>query len=224
VFFAVLLASRRNYGDSTSFAPAHVDNIQNTHEQDIIDVYQRALPCVAALDMYRPVKPKLLHLLARLFRGTVTVSVSQASGLLWDDEGHIITNHHCCYSDHGKEALRIKVKLPFSKYHVSADLIGSDLQQDIAVLKIIPEHLELFTNESISLPKPLEIGSSRELQIGQTVLALGSPGGRSGTLTNGVISSLDQDVVNSRDSWLHGVIQTNSTYDSILSHVVLVPC
>lgn len=215
IFVAVLVGGISNC-DSTSFtAKLFGKKHPIANEQDIIDVYQCALPCVAALEVQHLVKPNRRQRLAGLFRKRRyrTVAVSQASGLLWDDQGHIVTNNHCYYSD-GREALRVKVKLPGICYHVNAELVGSDLLQDIAVLEIVHADLEQLKDESIQHPKPLNVGSSRSLQVGQTVLAIGSPHGRSGTLANGVVTSLDRDINHSLGFTTHGCIETNGTYSA----------
>lgn len=183
---------------------------ESTNEQSFIDAYQRAVPCVASLDIFRPSKLKWKDwILSKIKRRTIA-DVSGASGLLWDDQGHIVTNHHCCFP----KPIRITARLPGIRYHLITEYVGSDSRHDIAVLKIIPEYLELLKNESIHFPQPLDMGSSKDLQVGQICLTVGNPHGFSGTFTNGVISSLDRDAFDSTsDTVIHGCIQTNGKHN-----------
>jgi len=229
VLVVSLLATSRLRCDFAVFSTAKLDTIDQkrtlpswrdreitiNNDQSIIDTYQRASPCVACLKAYTPIslKPKWKKWLRQLQRprGTVEVSLSHASGILWDDQGHIVTNHHSYHDSQGQEALRVEVTLPGIPYHVNADLVGSDPHHDITVLKIIPEHLNHLKDESIELPRPLDMGVSKDLQVGQMCLAIGNPSELPGNLTLGVISSLDRDIAITEDFVIYGCIQSNGT-------------
>lgn len=231
VLVVSLLATGRFRCDFTVFSTAKLDTIDQkstlpswrdrettiNDDQSIIDAYQRALPCVAHIQAYKPIsiKPKWKKWLRKLHqtpRGSVEVELSGSSGILWDDQGHVVATHHSCHNSQGQKLLRVEVTLPGIPYHVNAELVGSDSHHDIAVLKIIPEHLNHLKDESIELPRPLDMGMSKDLQVGQMCLAIGHPSGLPGTLTHGVISSLDRDVAVTDDGFvIYGCIQSNGT-------------
>ncbi|HDJ66355.1 MAG TPA: PDZ domain-containing protein [Nitrososphaeria archaeon] len=99
----------------------------------------------------------------------------EGSGFIYDKEGHIVTNYHVVSG-----AVKIEVYFPDKSMYV-AKLIGADSYLDIAVLKIDPGDRVL---------KPLTLGNSSELKVGQPIIAVGNPFGFRGTLTTGVISQL----------------------------------
>ncbi len=99
----------------------------------------------------------------------------EGSGFVYDKEGHIVTNYHVV-----EGAVRIEVYFP-DKSMYEAKLVGADSYLDIAVLKIDARDRVL---------KPLTLGNSSKLKVGQPIIAVGNPFGFRGTLTTGVISQL----------------------------------
>ena len=100
--------------------------------------------------------------------------VGQGSGFLFDDQGHILTNYHVV-----EDAAQIEVVFP-SGFRAKGELIGTDLDSDIAVVKVILSDMNL---------SPLALGSSSEIKVGQYVVAIGNPFGLSGTMTVGIVSA-----------------------------------
>jgi S1-C subfamily serine protease len=98
----------------------------------------------------------------------------QGSGFVIDNEGHILTNYHVVENV-------VDFEVIFSDgYRAVGELVGIDPDSDIAVLKVsIPER-EL---------KPLALGSSVDVRVGQSVVAIGNPYGLSGTMTVGIVSA-----------------------------------
>jgi 2-alkenal reductase len=96
------------------------------------------------------------------------------SGFVIDKEGHIITNFHVIegFTD-------MEVDFP-SGFKTRGTVIGSDTDSDLAVIKVEAPSDELY---------PLPFGDSSEIQVGQTVVAIGNPFGLSGTMTLGIISA-----------------------------------
>jgi S1-C subfamily serine protease len=117
------------------------------------------------------------------------------SGFLWDDQGHVVTNYHVI-----QNAGTAKVTL---SDHSSwdAELVGAAPNQDVAVLKIKAEPTHL---------RPLPIGTSQDLQVGQKVFAIGSPFGLDQTLTTGVISGLGREIQSVTKRPIKDVIQTDA--------------
>ena len=113
-------------------------------------------------------------------RGEKQKRSSVGSGFLVDREGHIVTNYHVA-----GRARRVMVTL-FNKERVQAELIGEDPSTDLAVIKIPKELVAEYGMQ------PLSFGDSGKLEVGQFVMALGSPLALARTLTFGVVSNKDR--------------------------------
>jgi len=129
------------------------------------------------------------------FFGTRQVRQGAGSGFLWDTDGHVVTNFHVI-----EGARRIQVRLD-SGEAIDATFVGGSADHDLAVVRL---------RRSISDILPIPVGSSENLQVGQTVLAIGNPFGLSRTLTTGVISALDRRLPSSLGREVVGVIQTDA--------------
>ena len=102
------------------------------------------------------------------------------SGVILSEDGYIITNNHVI-----DQAQKITIRLTNGKEY-QAELIGTDPQTDVAVLKIEPGEDKL---------KAAAIGDSSALEVGEVAVAIGNPLGElGGTVTNGIISALDREV------------------------------
>ncbi len=104
---------------------------------------------------------------------------SLGSGFIISDDGYVITNHHVV-----KDAEEIIVRLNDRREFV-AELIGSDERSDIAVLKV----------DGTDLPV-LKLGDSSKLNVGEWVLAIGSPFGFDASVTAGIISAIGRSLPN----------------------------
>jgi S1-C subfamily serine protease len=111
-------------------------------------------------------------------RNAFNVPRGSGSGFVWDDRGHLVTNHHVVAGAAGARVLLSDGR------DAGARLVGVSPAHDLAVLRIdLPE-----------LPPPLKIGSSHDLKVGQSALAIGNPFGLDWTLTTGVVSALDRSL------------------------------
>ncbi len=120
------------------------------------------------------------------------VQSGAGSGVLITTDGYIITNNHVI-----EGATRITVRLT-SGDEYEAKLIGTDSQEDIAVIKIEETDLPCAT-----------LGDSTKLAVGDEVLAVGNPlGSLGGSVTNGIISALDREIIVSGQSMT--LLQTNA--------------
>jgi S1-C subfamily serine protease len=117
------------------------------------------------------------------------------SGSVIDKDGHILTNAHVI-----ENARAIEVTLSSGETY-PADLVGQDREHDIAVLKI-----DAPSNELV----PLALGKSDGLRVGQQVYALGNPFGLEGTLTKGIISSLNRSIEGRTGREMKSLIQTDA--------------
>lgn len=119
---------------------------------------------------------------------------SLGSGVIIDDDGHVLTNHHVV-----QRASKITVILADER-EFEAELVGSDARADLAVVKILAEeHLPVA-----------EMGRSDDLMIGEPVIAIGNPFGLSHTITTGVISALNRAIRVSEEQVFRGFIQTDA--------------
>jgi len=117
------------------------------------------------------------------------------SGFVWDELGHVVTNQHVIAG-----ASDAMVTLTDGRTF-RAFLVGTSRANDIAVLRI---------GVGVNRPKPLPIGSSADLKVGQKVFAIGNPFGLDRTLTTGIISALRRDLPVSQDQVLSDLIQTDA--------------
>lgn len=120
------------------------------------------------------------------------VSKGAGSGVIISTDGYIITNNHVI-----EDAQTITVRLTDEKSY-TAKLIGTDAKLDVALLKIEAENLTAVT-----------FGTSSNLKVGQTAIAIGNPLGQlGGTVTDGIISALDREI--EVDGTSMTLLQTNA--------------
>ncbi len=114
--------------------------------------------------------------------GVVSISTGQAlgSGFVFDSNGHIVTNQHVV-----EGASEVEVSFS-SGYKAYGTVIGSDADADVAVIQVDAPADQIH---------PLAIGDSSQLQVGQTVVAIGNPFGLNGTMTVGIVSGLGRTQV-----------------------------
>ena len=151
-----------------------------SQEQLIIEIYKRVSPGVVFIQV--PM-------------GTELADGGSGSGFVFDNEGHIVTNAHVV-----RDAELIRVY--FSDDTIAeAEILGIDPDADIAVLKVdVPS----------DILAPLELGSSVDLQVGQTAIAIGNPYGYERTLTVGYISALGRVLRQESGFSIAQVIQTDA--------------
>jgi 2-alkenal reductase len=121
--------------------------------------------------------------------------VGTGSGFVWDRAGHIVTNNHVV-----DQAAEIGVLLG-GEQAIRARLIGSAPWADLAVLRLTIAPPDL---------RPIPVGKSADLVVGQLVFAIGNPYGLARSLTTGVISALDRRLPTSTGREVAGVIQTDA--------------
>lgn len=103
----------------------------------------------------------------------------QGSGFVWDTEGHIVTNFHVV---EGAEKIEVLFE---NGVNVEAEVVGTDPDSDLAVIKI-----DLPADELIPLP----IGDSTTLNVGQLTVAIGAPFGQDFTMTSGIVSAIGRTI------------------------------
>ena len=140
-------------------------------EQATIELFQSARDSVVFISTAERVRDPWSRNVYEQPRGT-------GSGFLWDNRGHVVTNTHVI---EGASAATVRLADGRS---FPAELVGRDPSHDLAVLRI----------EARDLPAPVTVGESGDLQVGQTVLAIGNPFGLDWTLTRGIVSALDREL------------------------------
>lgn len=125
--------------------------------------------------------------------GGSQTQVSSGSGVIFSSDGYIVTNNHVIENAE-------KIQVLYNKKSYEAELIGTDLSTDLAVLKIKESNLPAIT-----------IGSSRSLQVGEWVVAVGNPFSLSSTVTVGIVSAKGRKINIVDDRFpLESFIQTDA--------------
>lgn len=128
-------------------------------------------------------------------RNATEIPAGTGSGFVWDRNGHIITNYHVIQNaDKATVTLADRSTWP-------ARLVGKAPEKDLAVLKIdAPE----------SALRPIPVGASDNLRVGQSVYAIGNPFGLDQTLTTGIVSALGREIQSVAGVPIRDVIQTDA--------------
>ncbi|MCB0082684.1 MAG: trypsin-like peptidase domain-containing protein, partial [Caldilineaceae bacterium] len=143
------------------------------------------------INLYRQVNPSVVNITAlstgdalneilpHQFEEDELFPLGSGSGFVWDRDGHIVTNHHVV---EGVNQLQVT----FSDGTMAvAEVVGSDVSSDLAVLRIAPEGYTLV---------PVQRGKMEGIQVGMRVAAIGNPFGMAGTLTTGIVSALGRSI------------------------------
>ncbi|MBG6216569.1 putative serine protease PepD [Arthrobacter sp. CAN_A6] len=109
-------------------------------------------------------------------------SGGSGSGIILDDEGHILTNTHVVTLGGQVADPRVEVQLDDGRVF-PAEVVGTDPLSDLAVIKVDAPDLT-----------PATLGNSDELNVGDTAIAIGAPLGLSGTVTDGIVSTLNRTI------------------------------
>ena len=167
-------------------------------ERSVVALFERCSPSVAFIQTTEAVQVKGDQQLS--LNATEERPAGTGTGFVWDEQGHVVTNFHVI-----KDAInrgRAMVTLTGGTETHAATLVGMEPDKDVAVLKVDapPEDL-----------KPISVGSSADLLVGQTVIAIGNPFGLDSTLTTGVVSALGREVMGVNDRPISGCIQTDAS-------------
>ncbi len=118
------------------------------------------------------------------------------SGFVIDKEGHMLTNNHVV-----EGAERIQVKLGDSETAYKAEVVGADPAMDLALLDVSAPAERL---------RPLVLGRSAEMEVGDPVVAIGNPFGLDRTVTSGIVSALQRQIEAPDGFSITNVIQTDA--------------
>merc|ERR1719198_62650 len=162
------------------------DLLNSDPESARVEVFERVSPSVAYIQTTLVQKANPFSNKANEY------PMGAGSGFVWDTDGHIITNFHVVNGGPvgagrgGSLPRKVKVKLPGCEEQLDATVVGTEPDKDLAVLRVDPSKVKHL--------RPLEIGSSAGLKVGQNVLAIGNPFGLDWTLTTGIVSALGRDI------------------------------
>ncbi len=169
-------------------SPPPAESTLNPSERATINLFQKAAPSVCYITTS--------NLRNDFFRRNVTeVPRGSGSGFVWSKEGHIITNYHVIQG-----ADRASVTL-YDGSPYSAKAVGVYKEKDLAVLKIDAPRSKL---------RPIPIGGSEDLKVGQSVYAIGNPFGLDQTLTTGIVSALGREIESVAGVPIRDAIQTDA--------------
>ncbi len=129
--------------------------------------------------------------------GQTTEGTSQGSGVVFREDGYILTNHHVVEG-------ASKVRVAFSsREQADAEIVGTDSETDLAVLKIDPGDIE-----QLIIAK---LGNTDAMRIGDWVIAIGSPLGFEGSVTVGIVSAKGRTLdIGQNSPALHDLVQTDA--------------
>ncbi|HKE26795.1 MAG TPA: trypsin-like peptidase domain-containing protein [Bryobacteraceae bacterium] len=150
------------------------------------------------IDIYKMAREATVNITSRVYRQDwffrVYPEQGTGSGFIINRDGEILTNFHVV-----RGSSQLTVRLSDSKSY-KATVLGTDQRNDLALIRIDAGH---------SLPT-LRLGDSEHLLVGQKVLAIGNPFALEGTLTTGVVSSLNRGIESEESEKLEGMIQTDA--------------
>lgn len=155
----------------------------------------------ATIELFKAASPSVVHIRSIQARSDAwgfqmnKVEAGTGTGFVWDEKGRIVTNYHVV-----KGAQEVEVTLSDHSTW-TAQQIHYDPNKDLAVL---------WTDAPVNRLKPLPIGESEKLLVGQKVFAIGNPFGLDQTLTTGIISALGREIESVGGQTIKGVIQTDA--------------
>ena len=174
------------------------------HEQVIKGIYEKALPSVVFIHVTRnlgapngtpsPEAPEIPN--PRLFPEGFFPTTA-GSGFVWDDAGHIVTNHHVVAGND-----RVTVILS-DDTELEGEVLGSDPDSDLALLRV---------EAPSGLLTPVVLGDSDAVAVGQVAAALGNPFGHEFSITSGIISGVGRTIRSGNSPFsIPEVLQTDAS-------------
>jgi S1-C subfamily serine protease len=157
-------------------------------ERRVVEVFQRVSPGVVNVS-------NLVQRRSYFDLDVMEIPQGSGTGFVWDKKGHVVTNFHVILN-----ASAITVTFA-DQTTCRAEVVGTYPDKDLAVLQI---------NLPADKLTPMELGSSHDLLVGQTVLAIGNPFGLDHTLTKGVVSALGREIKSLTGRPIQDVIQTDA--------------
>jgi len=153
---------------------------------------EAASTALTATQIYKQASAGVVAIKAVTSQGT-----DSGTGIVLNDKGLILTNDHVIS---GASSLTVEAK-GSSSLARTATLVGEEANEDLALIKVDPSGLGL---------KPLTLASSKSVQVGDAVYAIGNPYGLDETLTRGIVSALGRSISAPNGAKITGAIQTDA--------------
>jgi putative serine protease PepD len=197
-------SSSKTSASSTSqvFSPSTTQSTLTSQNSplSIADIYKKDAPSVVQITVTTQGS-------SNGFFGQSQSSTAQGSGFVYDTQGDIVTDQHVVA---GANSMSVKFS---NGATYKATLVGSDASSDLAVIKV---------NAPASLLHPLTLADSSSVQVGDGVVAIGSPFGLQGTITQGIVSALHRDITAPNNFTIQDSIQTDAAINQGNSGGVLL--
>jgi len=126
----------------------------------------------------------------------VAEGIDSGSGIVLDDEGHVLTNNHVV---EGGEEITVSFESEGQMY--PAEVVGTEPNDDLALLKVKAPASQLH---------PLKLGDSSKMEVGDPVVAIGNPFDLQRTVTSGIVSALQREIQAPDGVTINNVIQTDA--------------
>ena len=152
--------------------------IERSYEYSLVDIFEKSEESVVQVNVLRGGSDG-----------------GMGSGFVYSQEGYIITNQHVV-----KDAKKVTVTFLDGEAYIG-DVIGTDPDLDIAVVKVSPSNTYL---------QPITIGDSSKLKVGEKIVAIGNPFGLSGSMTSGIVSQIGRLLPQESGYSIPDVIQTDA--------------
>ena len=166
----------------------------DAEEQEAVSLFERVKDSVVNVDV-------VMVNQGRLDEQPTEQQTSGGSGFVWDEHGRIVTNFHVVEDAYKRpNVMQLRVVMADRTSYMAA-LIGIAPDNDLAVVQILAPKEKL---------KPIAVGTSADLKVGQKAYAIGNPFGLSLTMTKGMISSLNRIIESPSGRKIPKVIQTDA--------------
>jgi S1-C subfamily serine protease len=156
----------------------------------VAEIAKRVAPAVVSLEVFKPGAD----------------SGEQGSGVMIDPQGYILTNEHVISSASADPGVKVTA-IFIDGTRTDAKLVGSDQKTDLAVVKV-----------NVTNPTVLQIGKSSDLQVGDTVMAIGSPLALQNSVTAGIVSALNRPITAGGDNGAPPVTYEAIQTDAAINH------
>ncbi|MCC7014234.1 MAG: trypsin-like peptidase domain-containing protein [Planctomycetes bacterium] len=162
---------------------------------------------LATIELFKRNSAAVVHItnttrVRTIRRDPIDYPIGSGTGFVWDEAGHIVTNHHVVAQANGNTPSRYFVRFAGDEEEYEADVVATAPHRDIAVLKLL--------KSDRARVRPIALGRSADLAVGQKVFAIGNPFGLDQTLTTGIISGLGREIRSQSNHKISDVIQTDA--------------
>lgn len=192
-----------NNSDSTNSTDLNTQLISlQGYSDTAIGVAKKVQPSIVAITVEYSVNS--------IFNRTPSTATAKGSGIIISEDGYILTNNHVVNSSSSSsnsfyeigKANKVTVKLYNDDTEYEGEIIGTDSQTDLAVIKIKKTGLTAA-----------ELGDSKSVQVGEFTMAIGSPLGLDNSVTAGIVSAVNREVTDSEGN-KYSAIQTDAAINS----------